>query len=274
MTANAWTSSSCRAGFACILAGLSGEMRRRSLRCPDRGQPRFGMQFHPERRQVYTIFSTSQWLVCIDAPDDKATLDLTVALPAGLLAAGPGALVSEQPGGDGTVAHRWRQSRPVSTFLYGFAAGPFVQLEGRHGETSLRYLGDGQSRDELGRIFNTTPDMLDFFASRAGVELSRRRLYPGAGCPDRRTGGVRLLDTVRGLRARPPERTGRRLADGPRAGAPVVGQPRDVRGLEALLAERRLRDVHGGGLRGAPNSDRRRIAGRLNARGSAMKTCA
>ena len=135
-----------------------------------RGQPRFGMQFHPERRQVYTIFSTSQWLVCIDAPDDKATLDLTVALPAGLLAAGPGVLVSEQPGGDGTVAHRWRQTRPVSTFLYGFAAGPFVQSEGRHGETSLRYLGDGQSRAELGRIFNTTPDMLDFFASRAGVD--------------------------------------------------------------------------------------------------------
>ncbi len=135
-----------------------------------RGQPRFGMQFHPERRQVYTIFSTSRWLVCIDAPDDKATLDLTVALPAGLLAAGPGVLVSEQPGGDGTVAHRWRQTRPVSTFLYGFAAGPFVQSEGRHGETSLRYLGDGQSRAELGRIFNTTPDMLDFFASRAGVD--------------------------------------------------------------------------------------------------------
>jgi aminopeptidase N len=134
-----------------------------------RGQPRSGMQFHPERQQVYTIFSTSQWLVCVDVPGDKATLDLTVSLPVGLRAVGSGVLVSEQPAGDGTVAHRWRQARPVSTYLYGFAAGRFTGVEAKHGETTLRYVGDVSPRDELSRIFNATPDMLEFFASRAGV---------------------------------------------------------------------------------------------------------
>ena len=47
------------------------------------GAPRFGMEFVPERSQVYTAFSTSQWLVCVDDPGDRATLKLSVVLPAG-----------------------------------------------------------------------------------------------------------------------------------------------------------------------------------------------
>jgi aminopeptidase N len=133
------------------------------------GQPRGGMQFVPERRQVYTIFSTSQWLVCVDAPDDRATLDLQVTLPAGLSAVGSGTLVSERPGEEGTVVHRWRVTRPVASYLFGFAAGRFTEVAAKHGKTVLRYLGDERSRDELRLIFGATPDMLDFFTARAGV---------------------------------------------------------------------------------------------------------
>jgi len=133
------------------------------------GEPKTGLQFVPERQQVYTIFSTSQWLVCVDAPGDKATLDLQVVLPAGLRAIGSGALVSERPGPDGTIVHRWRQTQPVSTYLFGFAAGRFTEVEAMHGKTTLRYLGDGFSRDDLSRIFADTPDILEFFAGRAGV---------------------------------------------------------------------------------------------------------
>src|SRR5262249_52526201 len=92
------------------------------------GEPKTGLQFVPERRQVYTIFSTSQWLVCVDEPSDKATLDLQLVLPAGLRAVGSGSLVSERPGPGNTVVHRWRQTRPVSTYLFGFAAGQFTEV--------------------------------------------------------------------------------------------------------------------------------------------------
>jgi aminopeptidase N len=137
------------------------------------GMPRTGLQFVPERQQAYTIFSTSQWLVCVDAPEDKATLDLQLALPVGLRAIGPGALVSQQPGTDGTVVYRWRETRPMSTYLFGFAAGRFTEVEVRHGKTTLWYVGEKFSRDELSGIFRDTPDMLEFFTARAGVP------YPG-----------------------------------------------------------------------------------------------
>jgi aminopeptidase N len=137
------------------------------------GEPRSGLQFVPERQQVYTVFSTSQWLVCVDAPGDKATLDLRVVLPSGLRAVGTGDLVSEEPGPNGTVVRRWRQDKPLSTYLFGFAAGRFIERQTSSTGTALRYIGEGISPDELDRIFRDTPDMLEFFTQRAGVT------YPG-----------------------------------------------------------------------------------------------
>jgi len=141
----------------------------RDLAISYHGAPRSGLRFVPERQQAYTIFSTSEWLVCVDAPDDKATFDLRLVLPAGLKAVGTGTLVSEQPGPDGTIVHRFRQKRPASSYLFGFAAGRFIEVKAAEGNTALQYLGEGFSPDELSRVFRDTPGMLDFFTRRAGV---------------------------------------------------------------------------------------------------------
>lgn len=132
------------------------------------GAPSSGLLFAPEREQVYTVFTTSQWLVCVDAPGDKATIDLRVVLPAALRAVGTGALVSEESDASGAVVHRWRQETPISTYLFGFAAGRFVE-SATSGANTVRLLGEGVTPDELGRIFRDTPDMLDFFTRRAGM---------------------------------------------------------------------------------------------------------
>jgi hypothetical protein len=75
----------------------------RQLEIAYHGAPRFGMQFFAERAQVYTVFSTSQWLVCVDAPDDRATLNLSVVLPAGLTMVASGKLVAQHALPNGTV---------------------------------------------------------------------------------------------------------------------------------------------------------------------------
>jgi len=135
-----------------------------------RGTPRFGLQFAPERSQAYTIFSTSQWLVCIDAPDDRATLDLEVALPADLRAAGSGRLVGTERRPDGITVHRWHQDRAMPTYTFGFAAGKFDEVTTRERRIGYRYLGAAfASTRELERVFADTPDMVRFFGERAGV---------------------------------------------------------------------------------------------------------
>lgn len=129
------------------------------------GTPRSGLQFPPDRSQVYTIFTTSDWMVSVDAPHDRATLRLRVTLPAALTAVGVGTEARVSSTTDGRRVHEWRLDRPMPTYTFGFAAGPLTMVaDGR-----LRYLGDGFTATELRQVFATTDAMLRFFERRAGV---------------------------------------------------------------------------------------------------------
>jgi aminopeptidase N len=151
-------------------AALAGDRQR--LDFAYHGTPRNGLTMLTARQQAYTTFSTSQWMVTVNAPMERATLDLEVSMPAGWLAAGNGQEVEHRTR-DGRTTYRWRHERETSSFLYGFVAGRFTEATGRHGNVSLRYLGSNVSAGELQRIFRDTPDMLAFFEERAGVP------YPG-----------------------------------------------------------------------------------------------
>jgi aminopeptidase N len=133
------------------------------------GAPRNGLRFFPERGQIYTVFATSQWLVCVDAPEDKATLRLRVILPTDVRAVGNGRLVARSRTPTGKAVLTWRNDEPAPTYTFGFAAGRFTEANEPPGRVGLRYLADGFSESELRRIFHDTSDMLRFFEDRAGV---------------------------------------------------------------------------------------------------------
>jgi len=158
---------------AIALSRPAHEGETRTIEIDYHGAPRRGIRFFPERDQVYTVFSTSQWLVCVDAPDDKAALSLTLVLPARLAGVASGRLVSQRALPNGRTASEWRQEKPVSTYTFGFAAGPFHEVTERHGPVQLRSLATQFSGRELRRIFRDTGDMFDFYETRAGVR------YPG-----------------------------------------------------------------------------------------------
>ena len=73
---------------------------------------------------------------------------------------------------NGKALHRWTQEIPVSTYIFGFAAGRFREVEERHGRVTFRYLTPGFSDEETRRIFSETPAMLKFFEDRAGVRYA------------------------------------------------------------------------------------------------------
>ena len=144
------------------------EGERQRLDITYHGTPRTGLTLLAGGGQAYTTFSTSQWMPAVDAPADRATLDLEVSMPAGWRAAGSGREV-EQRTRDNRTTYRWRHERETSSFLYGFVAGTFAEATGKRGNVSLRYLGSAFSAGELQQIFRETPDMLAFFEERAGV---------------------------------------------------------------------------------------------------------
>lgn len=145
---------------------------RRRIEVAYHGAPLSGIRFYPDRGQVYTAFSTSQWMVCVDAPEDRATLRLNLVVPAKFRTVANGRFVARRDSAGGKAAHEWRQENPVPTYTFGFAAGEFREAAGRRGRVRLRYLAAQFSEEELRRIFRDTADMIGFFESRAGVRYA------------------------------------------------------------------------------------------------------
>ncbi len=136
------------------------------------GAPKRGIRFFPDRDQVYTVFSTSQWMVCVDAPNDKATVTLKLILPASLTPLANGRLVSERELPNKKRVSEWDQRIAIPTYIFGFTAGPFRVVTEKKKEVEFRYLATNYSDAEVRRIFRDTPDMLDFFEGRAGVRYA------------------------------------------------------------------------------------------------------
>ena len=168
---------------------------KREIEIEYHGTPRRGIRFFPEREQVYTVFSTSQWLVCVDAPDDKATLRLTLILPAKLTMVANGRLAARRNLPGDKIAYEWKQEVPVPTYTFGFAAGPFRTLTDKRGRLELRYLATQLSADEVRRVFRDTADMISFYEDRSGVHYadSTYTQVLAAGRADQEMSGFTVL---------------------------------------------------------------------------------
>lgn len=141
------------------------------------GTPKYGVQFYPEKSQVYTVFSTSQWMPCVDSPDDRASFRLAIEFRRDdLTVVGNGRLaerwMSPNNKPQGFV---WEQKNPVPTYLFGFAAGNFREVTQIYKNTAFRYLAPPQFSDaEIRQIFRDTADMLDFYEDKAGIRYPSR----------------------------------------------------------------------------------------------------
>lgn len=138
------------------------------------GTPKRGIRFFPDRQQVYTIFSTSEWMVCVDDPADKATLTFKLILRANLTPIANGNLISQRALPNNKLVSEWRQNTAIPTYIIGFAAGPFHVAKEKRRNVELQYLATNYTATEVRRIFRDTPDMLDFFEDRAGVKYADR----------------------------------------------------------------------------------------------------
>jgi|GEM_PF-4299139 len=45
------------------------------------GRPSHGLVFLPNSKEVYTVFSTSQWMICNDSPGDRAKFKIELSVP-------------------------------------------------------------------------------------------------------------------------------------------------------------------------------------------------
>jgi aminopeptidase N len=157
-----------------LRVSLPSGKRVREIEIDFHGTPKYGIRFFPDRQQVYTIFSTSQWMVCVDDPADKATLNFKLILPANLTPVANGQLISQRELPNNKRVSEWQQRTPIPTYIFGFAAGPFHVVKEKRRNVELQYLATNYTEQEVRRIFRETPGMLDFFEDRAGVKYVDR----------------------------------------------------------------------------------------------------
>lgn len=155
------------------------------------GTPRYGLEFAPGRPVVYTIFSTSQWVVTEDAPDRRASWRLSLVVPRGWTVIAAGREVGRQPlDGDREVAE-WRQDIPIPSYTFGFVAGPMTRISEKVGSVTLEYAAHGLTPEQLRTVFHESAGMLDFFRKRTGTALPGSRAADTRRCWCRTRSGRR-----------------------------------------------------------------------------------
>jgi aminopeptidase N len=143
--------------------------RPRTITVAYHGAPKSGLVFVPEHEQIYTVFSTSQWMPAHDEPDARASLNLRVTIPHAWAAAGSGREVSRRAVSKERDIVEWQQDRPMPTYTFGFAVGRFAVTSARASDVTLRLLADGFAAADAQRVLNESAAMLSFFTERAGV---------------------------------------------------------------------------------------------------------
>ncbi|MFZ5517155.1 MAG: M1 family aminopeptidase [Candidatus Zhuqueibacterota bacterium] len=104
------------------------------------GHPSSGTNFNPmtfDRSRSPVVISSEScpfyarcWWPCKDRPDDKPqSLDISITVPANLVAASNGALIEQIDNKDGTMTFHWQVRNPIATYLVAFTATNYQIIE-------------------------------------------------------------------------------------------------------------------------------------------------
>jgi aminopeptidase N len=117
---------------------LNGTSESLSVRVRYDGVVTDGLIVQKDKEGRWTWFGDNwpdrarQWLPTVDHPSDKATVTWTVRAPAGRVVVANGSLLGTRPlsGREaGRAETRWRESRPVPTYVMVIGAGPLERVD-------------------------------------------------------------------------------------------------------------------------------------------------
>jgi len=173
-----------------------------------RGKPARGVTF--TERAVFTSYWACDWMICSqDVPADKAAFQLRLTLPAGMRSLSVGTRRSVRRGPGGRTVHLWREERPYSAYLYGFAAGTFTEAVRRRGDREIAVVDATAAPSDHAPLLDTMAAMIGFLEGKAGVKLPPRRysqlLVPGSEAQEAATYSIVGMRHIEAGRAKPEE---------------------------------------------------------------------
>ncbi|MGI4742001.1 MAG: M1 family metallopeptidase [Janthinobacterium lividum] len=115
--------------------------------------------------------SSSAWFPTIDRPNQKTTEEIAMTVPAKYVTLSNGKLVSQTPAGPGLRTDTWKMDLPHAPYLFMMAVGDFKIYKDTWRNKEVNYYLEPKYAPFAKQIFGNTPDMLEFFSTRLGVEF-------------------------------------------------------------------------------------------------------
>jgi aminopeptidase N len=111
----------------------------------------------------------SHWFPCHDAPNDRATTEIIVTVPAQFLTVSNGNLLSVTNHGK-TKTHHWRHDIPHAMYLLSLVVCDFAVIEDSYNGKPVTYYVRKDRKDDAPLYMGKTPAMMRFFSTYTGVE--------------------------------------------------------------------------------------------------------
>lgn len=162
------------------------------------GSPEAGVYFIPAEHAspartsvVYTqgeMVDTRYWIPTYDWPDDKASLESFITVPANQYALSNGKLLDAKVSGKKKTYH-WKLSEPQSTYLMSFVAGEYSQGDESWDGIPIQYFVPVGLESAGKAAFGGTNKMVEFYSKLTGFRYPYPKFSQSA-VPDFMFGGM------------------------------------------------------------------------------------
>ena len=172
--------------------------------------------------QIWTQGETegsSAWFPTIDRPNQKTTDEISMTVPSKYVTLSNGYLASSKPAGPGLRTDTWKMELPHAPYLFMMAVGDFKIYKDTWRGKEVSYYLEPKYAPFAKQIFGNTPDMLEFFSTRLGVEYPWNK-YAQIVCRDYVSGAME--NTTATLHGEQVQLTDRELLDRDYSGESVI----------------------------------------------------
>jgi len=115
--------------------------------------------------------SNSTWMITIDKPNQKTTEEITMTVPDKYVTLSNGLLISQKKNTDGTRTDYWKMDLPHAPYLFFMGVGEYTITKDTYKGKEVSYYVEKKYQPYARQIFGATPEMMEFFSSKLGVEF-------------------------------------------------------------------------------------------------------
>ncbi len=124
-------------------------------------------------RQAWTQGETHgspAWFPTFDSPNQRCTAEISITVADSFETLSNGLLVRSEPKSDGMRTDFWVMDKPHAPYLFMMAVGNYAIVKDRWRDREVSYYVEHQYEPYARLIFGKTPEMMEFFSNKLGVE--------------------------------------------------------------------------------------------------------